>query len=117
MKSSMENALEAAPAPEARRGMPGVRGLDHVGFTVPDLEQATAFFCDVIGCTVVYEFGELRRDDDWMEQNLNVHPRSVLRGVKFLRCGNGSNFELFEYQAPDQRHQQPRNSHIGGHHP
>ena len=30
--------------------IPGIRGLDHVGFTVPDLEQAHEFFVDVLGC-------------------------------------------------------------------
>ena len=33
-----------------------------------------------------------------------------------LRCGNGTNIELFEYSSPDQRHDQPRNTDIGGHH-
>jgi hypothetical protein len=28
-------------------GMPGMRGLDHFGLTVPDMEQAVDFFCDV----------------------------------------------------------------------
>ena len=31
-------------------GMPGMRGLDHFGLTVPDMEQAVDFFCDVLGC-------------------------------------------------------------------
>jgi catechol 2,3-dioxygenase-like lactoylglutathione lyase family enzyme len=114
----METAVNVASQATsgARQTMPGMRGLDHVGFTVPDLEAATRFFCDVIGCQVVYELGEIKRDDNWLKDNLNVHPRSVLRGVKFLRCGNGSNFEIFEYQAPEQRLEQPRNSDVGGHH-
>jgi catechol 2,3-dioxygenase-like lactoylglutathione lyase family enzyme len=39
-----------------------------------------------------------------------------MKRLKFLRCGNGSNFEIFEYSAPDQRLDQPKNSDIGGHH-
>lgn len=31
-------------------GIPGLRGTDHIGFTVPDLEQAVDFFVNVIGC-------------------------------------------------------------------
>ena len=34
------------------RGIPGLRGGDHVGVTVPDMEQAHAFFVDVLGCDV-----------------------------------------------------------------
>ena len=101
--------------PERPHGMPGMRGLDHIGFTVPNLQDAVDFFCDVLGCEPIYELGALTRNDDWMAENLNVHPRTVLRGMKFLRCGNGSNFELFEYGVPHQG-PPPRNSDIGGHH-
>ena len=31
-------------------GIPGMRGLDHLGLTVPDMEQAVDFLCDVLGC-------------------------------------------------------------------
>jgi glyoxylase I family protein len=36
-------------------GLPGLSGLDHIGFTVPDIELATRFFVEVIGCEVVFE--------------------------------------------------------------
>lgn len=98
------------------QGLPGLRGTDHIGFTVPDLDQAVRFFVDVIGCEPFYELGPFSSHDDWMREQLNVHPRAVMKKLKFLRCANGSNFELFEYDAPDQRRVQPRNSDIGGHH-
>jgi len=86
----------------AKPGMPGLRGTDHIGFTVPDLDQAVDFFVNVIGCEPFYELGPFEADDDWMAEHLNVHPRTVMKRLKFLRCGHGANFELFEYQAPDQ---------------
>ena len=98
------------------RGLPGLRGMDHVGFTVPDLEQAVRFFVDVLGCERFYDLGPFASDGDWMATHLNVHPRSVMKKLTFLRCGHGSNFEIFEYAAPDQRTEQPRNSDVGGHH-
>lgn len=99
-----------------RGGLPGLRGTEHIGFTVPDLEQAVDFFVNVIGCEPFYELGPFSSDGDWMETMLNVHPRAVMKKLKFLRCGNGSNFEIFEYSSPDQNTRQPRNSDIGGHH-
>ncbi|GAA5542205.1 MULTISPECIES: VOC family protein [Brucella/Ochrobactrum group] len=39
-----------------------------------------------------------------------------MKKLQFLRCGNGSNFEIFEYSSPDQNPVQPRNSDVGGHH-
>jgi catechol 2,3-dioxygenase-like lactoylglutathione lyase family enzyme len=97
-------------------GLPGLRGTDHIGFTVPDLDQAVAFFVDVLGCEAFYDLGPFQADDDWMHAHLNVHPRAVMRRLKFLRCGHGSNFEIFEYEAPDQRTVPPQNSDVGGHH-
>ena len=101
---------------EQSKGLPGLRGTDHIGFTVPDLEAAVKFFVEVIGCEAFYDLGPFEFDDDWMSAHLNVHPRAVMKKLKFLRCGHGSNFELFEYEAPDQNINQPKNSDIGGHH-
>ncbi|OHV66125.1 MULTISPECIES: VOC family protein [unclassified Mesorhizobium] len=100
----------------AGNGLPGLRGTDHIGFTVPDLDEAVRFFVEVIGCEPFYELGPFRSDGDWMETHLNVHPRTVMKRLKFLRCRHGSNFEIFEYSAPDQDGVQPRNSDVGGHH-
>lgn len=96
--------------------LPTLHGTDHIGFTVPDIEQATRFFVDIIGCEYVYSLGPFKSDDDWMQEHLNVHPRTVMKEIRFFRCGNGSNFELFEYQAADGQSPQPRNSDVGGHH-
>ncbi|HEY5717569.1 MAG TPA: VOC family protein [Motiliproteus sp.] len=96
-------------------GLPGLRGTDHIGFTVPDLEQAVNFFVEVIGCEPFYELGPFD-DGSWLQKHLDVDPGAVMKKLKFLRCKHGTNFELFEYQAPDQNPKQPRNSDIGGHH-
>ncbi len=104
---------QSTPSP---KGIPGLRGTEHVGFTVPDLEEATRFFVDVIGCEFMFELGPFIAEDDWMQTHLNVDPRTVMRRLRFFRCKFGSNFEIFEYEAPDQDRTQPRNSDIGGHH-
>ena len=102
--------------PNAANGIPGLRGTEHIGFTVPDLDQATDFFVNVIGCQYLFELGPFQAEDDWMATHLNVHPRTVMRRLRFFRCEHGPNFEIFEYQAPDQNLSQPRNSDVGGHH-
>lgn len=112
---------DAATDPESRRtsdhpGLPGLRGTDHVGFTVPDLEKAVDFFVNVIGCEPFYELGPFQSEGDWMQTHLNVHKDAVMRKLKFLRCASGSNFEIFQYESPDQNGQQPKNSDVGGHH-
>ena len=97
-------------------GIPGLRGTEHIGFTVPDLAQATDFFVNVIGWQFMFELGPFQAADDWMEKHLNVDPRTVMRRLRFFRCKHGSNFEIFEYKAPDQNSTPPKNSDVGGHH-
>lgn len=100
----------------AQRGLPGLRGAEHIGITVPDLEEAEHFFVDVIGCERVYSLGPFQSDDDWMSVHLGVHPRTVMRELRFYRCGFGPNFEVFQYEPADEQKPAPRNSDIGGHH-
>jgi catechol 2,3-dioxygenase-like lactoylglutathione lyase family enzyme len=107
------------PTPHRQPGgtLPGLRGLDHVGITVPDIEQATRFLVDVLGCEYLYTLGPIKDDDgQWMSDHLNVHPRAVARIIRFFRCGPNPVLEVFEYSAPDQHLEVPRNSDVGGHH-
>ena len=96
--------------------LPTFHGIEHIGLTVPNLQQAINFFVDVLGCEPFYQLGPLVSNDDWMETHLNVHPRAQVRKLRFLRCHTGPNLELFEYTAPDQNTTGPKNSDIGGHH-
>ena len=83
--------------------LPGMTGVDHIGFTVPDLEQAHAFLVDVLGCEYLYSLGPfVHEDSDWMAEHLNCHPRAVMRRNSFFRCGGQAIFEVFHYEAPDQ---------------
>ncbi|WP_425419273.1 VOC family protein [Oricola indica] len=91
------------------------RGIEHVGLTVPSLDQAIEFFARVFGFEKVYELGPFR-GDDWMRSQLNVPRGTVMRRLAFLRCANGPNLELFEYETTEQAAFPPRNSDIGGHH-
>jgi catechol 2,3-dioxygenase-like lactoylglutathione lyase family enzyme len=97
-------------------GLPGLRRLDHVGFTVPDLDEATRFLVDVLGCEYLYSLGPFADDGDWMSEHLGVHPRATVRENRFFRCGGSMVFEVFAYTAPEQRLVGPRNSDVGGHH-
>jgi catechol 2,3-dioxygenase-like lactoylglutathione lyase family enzyme len=78
---------------------------------VPDIEQATAFFVDVLGCELLYECEPPR--DDSPRARLGVPPGSRIRAVRFLRCANGANIELFEFYSPEQREDFPRPSDVG----
>lgn len=106
-----------AATPLFAGSLPGMRGVDHIGLTVPDLVEAEGFFSDVLGCEKATSFGPFRDDTGtFMQDLLDVDPRAVIEQITLMRCGFGSNIELFKYTAPDQKEVRPRNSDIGGHH-
>jgi catechol 2,3-dioxygenase-like lactoylglutathione lyase family enzyme len=96
--------------------IPGLTRIDHVGVTVPDLNQAHEFFTGVLGCEYMYALGPFQHDDSWMSEHLGVADDAVMRRLHFYRLGGQAIFEVFEYEAPDQRLAPPRNSDVGGHH-
>ena len=101
------------------RTLPGLTGVDHIGFTVPDLEQARRFLVDVLGCEYMYSLGPFVHDepgDDWMAEHLDVDSRAVMQQLHFFRCGGQAIFEVFQWAAPDQATRRPRNSDVAGHH-
>ena len=98
-------------------GIPGLRGHDHTGITVPDIKQATDFFVNVLGCKEAMSFGPFADDKGtFMHDLLNVDPKAVIHQITLVRCGYGSNIELFQYSSPDQKNMTPKNSDIGGYH-
>ena len=109
--------LGASAMPASADSIPGLRGHDHTGITVPDVKAATAFFTDVIGCKHAMSFGPFRDDKGtFMQDAVNVNPRAVIEEISMVRCGYGSNIELFQYTSPDQSKAEPKNSDYGGHH-
>lgn len=98
-------------------GLPGMRGTQHIGITVPSVDEAVKFLVDVMGCESFFSIGPFGPfDDDWMTQNLNVNPKAVIKIATLVRCGNGPGLEVFEYTSPDQKPNPPKNSDIGGYH-
>jgi catechol 2,3-dioxygenase-like lactoylglutathione lyase family enzyme len=97
--------------------IPGLRGQDHTGVTVPDMKQAVEFFTEVVGCKKAMSFGPFADDKGtFMQDLLGVHPKAVIEEITLITCGPGSNIELFKYTAPDQKDAKPLNSDIGGFH-
>jgi catechol 2,3-dioxygenase-like lactoylglutathione lyase family enzyme len=96
--------------------IPGLRGIEHVGITVPDIDAAVRFFVDILGCEECFRAGPFSAADDWMARQLGVDARAVIPQIRMIRCHNGANVEIFAYDAPGQSRTLPRNSDLGGHH-
>ncbi|HXV07622.1 MAG TPA: VOC family protein [Burkholderiales bacterium] len=116
LKTLFATLALCAPMGALAAGLPGLRGSDHLGITVPKLDQAVDFFVNVIGCEAFYKMGPFKADDDWMQVHLDVNPRAEIPSMRLVRCGYGVNLEIFEYSVPEQSKAPPKNSDIGGHH-
>lgn len=106
---ALMNALFANPL-----RLPGLQYVDHVAFTVPDLDEAVGFFVDVLGAEELYR-SRRGPDPDFMPVNFHVPVDASLQ-LSMLRLPPNLNVELFQWQTEDQRLQPPRPSDRGGHH-
>lgn len=102
---------------------PRFLSVDHVSWTVPDLEAALKFYVGVLGGQELFRLGPLDAADipaggdgrDWMESHVGV-PGARLTLV-MLKLTENLNFQLVQYDKPDDRRQDlPRNCDRGGHH-
>lgn len=97
--------------------LPGISGIDHVGFSVPDLDEAIDYFQHVIGCEVLYRLGPLGDPEGtYIADNFGLHPRTTMSDIVMLRCFNGAKIELHHYASPGQNRQMPQMSDVGGAH-
>ncbi|TIV80633.1 MAG: glyoxalase/bleomycin resistance/dioxygenase family protein, partial [Mesorhizobium sp.] len=93
-----------------------VFGMHHIGITVPDIEEGIAFFKAIFGAIEVFRTGAFDVDESFTKNKLGASAHSRIRDLVFLRCGEGTSVELFEYEGEDKRVAPRRPSEIGGMH-
>ncbi|WP_076606235.1 VOC family protein [Cystobacter fuscus] len=103
----------------AQAQMPGIQsaGIDHVGITVPNLREAEKFFSEIFGCVAVTKIGPHSMTNSLSnDRKTQVPARAKSMTLKMLRCGHGSNIELFEYEDSKGKTAPPDHEDLGGHH-
>jgi catechol 2,3-dioxygenase-like lactoylglutathione lyase family enzyme len=80
-------------------GLPGLRGGEHLGLTVPDLDAAERFLVDVLGAQVVFDGGTIADEDtmvrSWARLGLSTRTSSSAwarpqpRGLRVSARGPG----------------------------
>lgn len=102
---------------------PQFLSVDHISWTVPDLDAALAFYVGVIGATELFRMGPMDAAEmpvdadgkDWMETHLGVAGAKLT--LVMLKLTDNMNFQLVQYDKPvDRRQTPPRNCESGGHH-
>lgn len=79
-----------------------VRGMDHVGITVSDIDEATRFFSEAFGAEVIYDSVSPSDDDvkgEETESILNLFPGTKITTVRMMKLQHGPGLELFEMQG------------------
>ena len=90
-----------------------VKGANHTSYTVSDLERSKAFYCDILGCELIWE----REIEEQYFRDIVVFSDCVVKAA-FLRIpGSDHQLELFEYVHPrgdkqDMNTNNPGNSHM-----
>ena len=84
---------------------PELRGVNHVGITVPDIEAAKEFLIEAFGGELLYQsFGpqDPPRKGPEFERAVGAFPGTVVRAQAMVKLGTGPDIELFEMHGSDQ---------------
>ena len=84
---------------------PVIRGVNHIGITVPDIEAAKSFLIDAFGGQLIYQsFGpeDPPRQGPEFEQAVGAFPGTIVRAQAMVKIGTGPDIELYEMHGPEQ---------------
>lgn len=102
---------------------PRFLGVDHVSWTVPDLDAAIAFYTEGFGASLLYRIGPIDAADippgtdgrDWMEAHIGI--KGARLTLAMLQLAPNLKFQLVQYDKPLERRQDVlRSCDRGGHH-
>ncbi len=85
--------------------LPTIRGVDHIGLSVPDIESAGRFLEQGLGATRIYQLltpADPPFAGPDFERDLNVPPNTRLTAIAMYQLGHGPGIELFQYEATPQ---------------
>lgn len=81
-------------------------GINHLGLTVPDIDEATEYFKSAFGAKIAYD-GLTNADEpragQVVEQQLGLPKGGKIIRQRMLVIGNGPEIEMFEIEATPQR--------------
>lgn len=94
--------------------LPGLQYVDHVAFTVPNLDDASQLFIELLGAEELYR-STRGPDAAVMPEHFGV-PEDAHLELRMFRLPPNLNVELFQWWSEDRSPVFPRASDAGGHH-
>lgn len=86
-----------------------VRAVDHIGMTVPNIDEASAFLSQALGAEALYDLVGPNAASDTQELDLDLQAclgigaNTRLEAMRMMRLGEGPCIELFQYADDGQR--------------
>lgn len=83
-----------------------IRGIDHIGITVPDMEEATEFLQKAFGAKIAYDSRkpeEGARGGEESEKMLGLKKGAEVVHMRLMSLGESISMELFQFQGVAQR--------------
>ncbi len=93
---------------EAQLAIATGRYVDHIGMTVPNMDEAIGWLTQALGAQLLWRVGPFH------ETPTGVHIESV--EIAMMRLGPNANLELLCYESEDQRRHMPVNIDVGSGH-
>lgn len=79
-----------------------IKGIEHVGITVPAIEDAERFFVEAFGARTLYaliEKGGKPQVGEEMHGKNGLEPGTRIVAMRMMRLADGANVELFEVEG------------------
>ena len=86
--------------------LPITRGINHIGLTVPNIEEATTFFKEALDGLIAYDsqtYVDEPRAGEFVEHVLGIEKGAKIIKKRMMVFGNGPNIEMFEVKLDNQR--------------
>lgn len=79
-----------------------IRGIDHIGITVPDIAAATRFLREAFDAAIVYDTvadGQPHRSPEDLAATVALKEDQKIVATRMIRLGESANIELFEIEG------------------
>ena len=83
-----------------------VRGINHIGITVPDIGAAKTFLSEALGAQLIYQSFSAKdpsRQGPEFEKATGAAAGTVVRAQAMMKVETGPDIELFEMHGPKQQ--------------
>lgn len=83
-------------------GVRHIRGIEHIGLTVPSIAAAERFLHEALGAETLYaliDHGDPGQRGEDMQDRNGLEPGTRIAAMRMIRVADGPNLELFEVEG------------------